>query len=85
MPAVYRRRKIAASDALTGRDPTNAHIEAGAQRGSGSFAVALAPGTQQATFAVIRLTAGQAVTVNLVAVDACGDWSSVVGAGASVP
>jgi hypothetical protein len=64
---------------------SNAHIEAGAQSGSGSFTVLLAPGIQQTTFTVMRLAAGQPVTVNLVAVDTCGDWPTVVGAGASTP
>jgi len=31
------------------------------------------------------LTAGQPVTINLGAVDACGDWPAVVGTGASTP
>jgi YVTN family beta-propeller protein len=64
---------------------TNARIDAGAQTGSGSFSVTLPPGTTQTTFTVTRLTAVQPVTANLVAVDACGDWPTVVGAGASPP
>ena len=60
---------------------TNARIEASGQSASGSFTLSLAPGTQQTTFTVTRLTAGQPVTVNLVVVDVCGDWPTVVGAG----
>jgi hypothetical protein len=64
---------------------TNARIQAGAQSGNSTFTVSLAPGTQQTTFALTRLTVGQPLTVNLVAVDACGDWPTVVGAGAASP
>jgi hypothetical protein len=41
----------------------------------------LSPGTQQATFYVGRITPGQATTLNLVAVDACGEWPTFVGGG----
>jgi hypothetical protein len=64
---------------------TNARIEAGGQSGSGSFTVSLGPGAQQTTFIVTRLTASQPATVNLVAVDGCGDWPTVVGAGVAAP
>jgi len=61
---------------------TNARVEAGGQSGSRSFAVSLAPGTQQTTFTVTRLAAGQPVTVTVVVVDSCGEWPTVVGGGA---
>jgi hypothetical protein len=61
---------------------TNATIDAGGQTGlRGNTTVPLAPGTQQATFTVTRVTAGQASTVNLTVVDSCGEWSTVVGGG----
>ena len=41
----------------------------------------LPPATQQSAFTVTRLTAGQPVTVNLVVVDGCGDWPTIVGVG----
>jgi len=65
---------------------TNALIDTGSQTGlSGNFSVALAPGTQQATFYMRRATQGAAITVPLVATDNCGSWSTFVGAGASAP
>jgi N-acetylneuraminic acid mutarotase len=60
---------------------TNARIEAGGQSGTGGFSVSLSPGTQQTTFVVTRVTAGQGATVPLVVVDACGEWPTVVGGG----
>jgi hypothetical protein len=50
--------------------------------GTGGFAVSLPPGTQQTTFVVTRVTAGQGATVPLVVVDSCGEWPTVVGGGA---
>ena len=61
----------------------NARIEAGGQSGTGPLTVTLPAGTQQATFLVTRLSAGQAVTVPLTVVDSCGEWPTVVGGGAS--
>jgi hypothetical protein len=63
---------------------TNTLIDVGAQVGAtGAFTVALAPGTQQTTFTVRRATAGQAMTVPVTIVDACGDWPTFVGRGPS--
>lgn len=44
--------------------------------------VSVAPNTQQAVFLVQRPTAGAPTTVRLVLTDACGEWSTFVGAGA---
>jgi hypothetical protein len=74
----------AALQALRFGTATNALIDAGDRvGGSGSFAVALPPGTRQTTFSVWRATAGQATTVNLVALDSCGEWPALVGGGAT--
>jgi hypothetical protein len=43
--------------------------------------IALPSGTQQAALVVQRQAPGQAVTVELVVTDACGDWPTVVGGG----
>jgi hypothetical protein len=60
----------------------NASVDAGSQTGATApFSATLPPGTMQSTFFVNRLAAGQATTVTLVAVDACGDWPTVVGGG----
>jgi len=40
-----------------------------------------APGTQQAQFVLQRVTPGQAATVQLTALDSCGEWPTVVGGG----
>jgi hypothetical protein len=47
------------------------------------FTEPLAPGTQQATLYVERLTAGQASTASLVVTDGCGAWPTFVGGGVS--
>jgi hypothetical protein len=60
-----------------------ARIDAGGQSGPGSFSVSLPPGTQQTSFTVTRVTAGQTVTVALTVVDSCGEWPTVVGGGPS--
>jgi hypothetical protein len=60
---------------------TNARIEAGTQSGTGEFTVPLAPGTQQASFTLSRVTAGQAASVPVTVVDSCGEWPTVVGGG----
>lgn len=63
---------------------TNALVDAGGQTGQGgAFTVTLAAGTQQTSFVIRRATAGQAATVPLVVVDACGDWPTIVGGGPS--
>ena len=62
---------------------TNAQITAGGQTGNGNFTVTLPPGTQQTSFTIRRTTAGQPTTVNLVTVDRCGEWPTVVGGGSS--
>jgi len=49
----------------------------------GSFNVTLPSGTQQVTFNVRRLTAGQATTVPFAVVDDCGPWQTFVGGGPS--
>src|SRR5262249_5488621 len=62
----------------------NASVDAGSQTGATApFSLTLPPGTVQSTFFVNRLAAGQATTVTLVVVDACGDWPTVVGGGAT--
>lgn len=60
---------------------TNALIEAGGQRRTGDFAVALPPGTRQTTFTLTRLAAGQGATVPLTVTDVCGNWPTLVGGG----
>jgi hypothetical protein len=62
---------------------TNALIDVpGGQTGqTGNFTLNLPAGTAQTTFSVRRATAGQAMTVPLVVTDACGPWSTFVGAG----
>ena len=62
---------------------TNAIVEAGSQSGSGGFTVTLPAGSQQTTFVLRRVTSGQATTANVTVVDACGDWPTVVGGGAT--
>jgi hypothetical protein len=63
---------------------TNALIDAGDRvGGTGSFTVTLPSGTRQTTFTVRRATAAQATTVNLVAVDSCGEWPTMIGGGAA--
>lgn len=63
---------------------TNALVDAGSRVGvAGNAEVALPAGTAQTTFVVRRVTAGQPSTVQLVVVDACGDWPTVVGGGAT--
>jgi hypothetical protein len=47
----------------------------------GNFTVTFPPGTQQATFYVLRQTAGQATTVPLTVIDGCGAWPTFVGGG----
>jgi hypothetical protein len=62
---------------------TNARIEASGQSGTGNFSVALPAGTAQTSFLLSRISPGQAATANLTVVDGCGDWSTIVGGGAS--
>ena len=57
---------------------TNARVDAGGQSGPGGFSVSLAAGSQQTTFMVSRVTAGQAVTVPLTVADSCGEWPTMV-------
>jgi hypothetical protein len=49
---------------------------------SGTYSATLPGGTQQATFHVRRSSAG-ATTVPMTVVDACGEWKTFVGGGAS--
>jgi hypothetical protein len=51
------------------------------RNGSGGFTVTLPSGSQQTTFVLRRVTAGQAATANVTVVDACGDWPTVAGGG----
>jgi hypothetical protein len=60
---------------------SNAVIDAGGQRGAGDFIVTLPAGTQQTTFTLTRVSAGQAVSVLFIVTDACGDWPTLVGVG----
>jgi uncharacterized repeat protein (TIGR01451 family) len=60
---------------------TNARIEAGGQVSAAPFAVVLPGATEQTTFRLERLTAGQASTVQLTVVDDCGSWPTLVGGG----
>lgn len=63
---------------------TNALVDVGEQTGlSGNTTILLPPGTLQAQLVIRRATAGQATTVALVVVDACGEWPTVLGGGPS--
>jgi hypothetical protein len=62
---------------------TNATVQSGNQQGSGNFTITPAPGAQQVALTVIRTTAGQAATVPLRIADACGEWETFVGGGAT--
>jgi hypothetical protein len=65
---------------------SNALTDIGGQTGrKGSFTVPLDSRPQQTQFDVRREIAGQPMTVQLVAVDDCGDWQTFVGAGATSP
>jgi hypothetical protein len=65
-------------------DPgTNAAVYAELFAQSVPFTVSYPAGTTQATFAVGRLTAGQASTASLVITDGCGAWPTFVGGGPS--
>jgi hypothetical protein len=60
----------------------NGVIDAEQQVGvPGSFTLELPDRHQQATFTVRRLDPGAATTVQVVAVDECGDWPTFVGGG----
>jgi hypothetical protein len=48
------------------------------------FDVSLSPAVQQLTFAVSRVTPGQATTVHLAIADHCGTWTTFVGGGTAV-
>jgi hypothetical protein len=56
-------------------------IPNGPAGGTGNLTVSLPAGTQQTTFLVRQATPGSAATVPLEVVDACGAWSTFVGAG----
>jgi hypothetical protein len=63
---------------------TNAQVDVGDGTLHGSdFQYALPTPARQATFYVVRQTAGQASTVILTAMDGCGAWPTFVGGGAS--
>lgn len=47
----------------------------------GAFSVTLPPGVPHFTFVVRRATPGLATTVNLLVVDGCGSWQTLVGGG----
>ncbi len=60
----------------------NAVVDAGSQTGAtASFTAAMPPRTRQTTFIVRRAAAGLPTTVQLVVVDGCGDWPTLVGGG----
>jgi cell division septation protein DedD len=52
------------------------------QGGAGNFSVLLPDRPQQISFIVRRMNPGEATTVPVIAVDDCGDWSTLVGGGA---
>jgi hypothetical protein len=62
---------------------TNASLDlpGGPTSAPGDRLVPLPPGTRQTGFIVQRTSPGQPVTVPLVVVDDCGEWSTVVGGG----
>jgi hypothetical protein len=61
---------------------SNAVVDVGTQTGlAGDATVALTPSSPQTTFAIRRVANGQAATVRLTVVDACGEWSTLVGGG----
>jgi hypothetical protein len=63
---------------------TNALIDAGPLVGStGNAAITTPPGAFQYTFTVRRAAAGQAATVPMTVVSACGSWPTFVGGGAA--
>ncbi len=48
---------------------------------SGDFTVPVSPPTQQVSFFINRLPAGQAATVRLIVTDGCGTWQTFAGGG----
>ena len=60
---------------------TNARVEIAGRAVPAGATVQIPPGTGSATFMVARAVAGTAATVSFTAVDACGDWPSMVGGG----
>ncbi|HLH26954.1 MAG TPA: S8 family serine peptidase [Chloroflexota bacterium] len=61
---------------------SNALIDVGGQTGrTGNFSVPLAPARTQTSFVIRPAVAGQATTVQMTVVDACGSWPTVVGGG----
>jgi len=75
----------AAHDYLEGiqfGNATNALIDAGPLIGiTGNATVAMPPGTFQYSFTVRRSSGGQAVTVPMTVLTACGNWPTFVGGG----
>jgi hypothetical protein len=68
---------------IHGSAATNARVYLGLFAQQVPFTELLAPGTQQVTLYVERLTPGQASTVSLVVTDSCGPWPTFVGGGPS--
>src|SRR5262249_35131919 len=61
---------------------TNALVDMGAKPGrAGPFMDTLADHPTSVTFFVRRATPGQATTIPLTVVDACGEWPTLVGGG----
>src|SRR5205085_10777200 len=96
VPAVLkglRRLDVTVTAPLSGHDRLqslhfvsleNSVIDARGQIGLGAnSSVNLPPGTQQADFSIRRPTPGEPSTVNLLVVDSCGEWPTVVGGGRS--
>jgi len=62
---------------------TNELIDvAGQSARSGAFSLTLPAGTTSASFVVRQAASGRPTTVNLVVVDGCGEWPTMVGGGA---
>ena len=61
----------------------NAIIDTGTQAASGNFTVTLPAQSVVYTFTVKRSVTGQATTVPLTVIDWCGEWSTLIGGGAT--
>jgi YVTN family beta-propeller protein len=63
--------------------PVNGRVEVAGQSHTDAFAYAVPTATDRVSFAVHRVTPGQATTVPLTVVDECGAWPTLVGGGTS--
>lgn len=61
--------------------PTNGRVVLDGQTRTDPFAFTVPSPTDRVTFAVQRVTPGQATTVPLTVVDRCGSWQTLVGGG----